>query len=418
MEKKFGKNVLRSASEIKAENMVRVSTGSIGLDIDINGGYPIGRFIQISGAFSSTKSTTTYHGIRNFQKYFEANKLDLVVVLLQAENGSWTDEYGRSIGIDTDKLLINECASMEEALEVARQVQERGIAGLIVFDSFEALEPMKEMGTSMEESVQMGLKPKMFGEYFRKFQAINNRLSREGKHVCTVIGINQLREKIGAYGDPEYEGGGRAIGFASSLTIRLRRGDWITIGKGENKAIIGQQVKYKINKSKVSVPQRAGMWETYLDEGGTVPQGHIDNFKEVVLLSIMYGITEKSGGWFKFGDMKENGGKPIQGADTFVEYIRDNPGEYESIKEQTMELALSQADDQLLKFKASLSEEELSNYEEYGTIDKKEIERILNGIPLDEEVVPSKTTKKTTSKKPTTKKKPVGKKVGKKASGK
>lgn len=402
MEKQFGNNVLRFASEIKAENMVRVPTGSVGLDIDINGGYPVGRFIQISGAFSSTKSTTTYHGIRNFQKYFESIGSDLLVCLIQAENGSWTDEYGRSIGIDTDKLLMNECASMEEALEIAIQVQKREIAGLVVFDSFEALEPMKEMASTMDDSVQMGLKPKLFGEYFRKFQAINNRLSREGKHQCTVIGINQLREKIGAYGDPEYEGGGRAIGFASSLTIRLRRGDWITTGTGANKAIIGQQVKYKINKSKVSVPQRAGMWEVYLDEGGTVPAGHIDNFKEVVLLAIAYGVIERGGAWFTYEDIK------VQGADNMVDALRENLDLYEEVKTRTMEIALSQADDQLLKFKASLSEEELADYEEFGTIDKDEIARILNGTPLDEEEIPAKKEKT---------KKPAGKKSSKKKKG-
>ena len=201
MEKKFGKNVIRPASDIKAQSLPRISTGSLGLDIAINGGYPIGRFIQISGAFSSTKSTTAYHAIRNFQEYFKSIKSPLRVALLQGENGSWTDEYGKLVGIDTEELLLNECASQEEALEIARQLQEREIAGLIVIDSFEALEPMKEMDSTMEDSVQMGLKPKMYGEYFRKFQAINNKLSREGKQVCTVIGINQLRERIGGYGD-------------------------------------------------------------------------------------------------------------------------------------------------------------------------------------------------------------------------
>lgn len=406
MEKKFGKNVLRFASEVTAENMHRISTGSIGLDIAINGGYPVGRFIQISGAFSSTKSTTTYHGIRNFQKFLKENYPHLRAALIQAENGSWTDEYGRSVGIDTDDLLFNECASQEEALEIARQLQEREIAGLIVFDSFEALEPMKEFDSSMEDSVQMGLKPKMFGEYFRKFQALNNKLSREGKLPCTVIGINQLREKIGGYGDPEFEGGGRAIGFASSLTIRLRRGEWITIGTGANKAIIGQQVKFKINKSKVSVPQKTGEWEVYLDEGGAVPQGHIDNFKEIIIEGIAYGIINKGGAWISYGDMKENGGKPVQGADNFVEYLRDKPELFEEIRAKLMAVALEKVEEELEDFKGSLSKEELDNLELYGTTDPEEIKKLLEEEipdPLSEMVkeAESKKNKKTPAKKTT-----------------
>ena len=331
MEKKFGKNVLRVASEIKAEMSERIPTGSFKLDLEIGGGYPVGRFIQVSGGFSTTKSTTVYHGIAN------AQKMGKKCALILSENGSWTDEYGRQIGIDTDELLINECASMEEALEITRQLQERGLAEFIVWDSVEAFEPMKELDSSMEESVMMGLKPKMFGEFLRKFQAINNKLSREGRPLCTLIGINQLREKIGSYGDPEYETGGRALGFASSLIVRLRRGEWITVGTGANKRIIGQQVKFKISKSKVSVPQRSGDWDIYIDEGGTVPQGHIDNFKSLVIESIVYGVIQRGGAWFSYEDKFK-----LQGADNVVAFLRDNPSIFEEIKEKTLALAIEE----------------------------------------------------------------------------
>lgn len=183
---------------------------------------------------------------------------------------------------------------------------------------------------------------------------------------------------------PEFEGGGRAIGFASSLTIRLRRGDWITVGTGQNKAIIGQQVKFKINKSKVSVPQRTGMWDVYLDDGGTVPKGHIDTFKETVIEAIAYGIIERSGAWYYYEDLKENG------VDNLVKMLRDTPKVYEEIREKTMNLALSASDDTLEKFKASLSEEESALYAEYGTIDREAIAKM--------EEIEEKPVKKTTSK--------------------
>lgn len=376
MEKKFGKNVLRVASEIKEEMMGRTPTGSFKLDLETGGGYPDGRFIQVSGGFSTTKSTTVYHGIANAQK--RGKKCALIL----SENGSWTAEYGEQIGINTSELLINECASMEEALEITRQLQERGIADFIVWDSVEAFEPMKELDSSMEDTVQMGLKPKMFGEFLRKFQALNNRLSREGRPVCTLIGINQLREKIGAYGDPEYETGGRALGFASSLIIRLRRGEWITVGTGANKRIIGQQVKFKISKSKVSIPQRSGDWDVYIDEGGTVPQGHIDNFKSLVIESIVFGVIEKRGGWFKYGEHFN-----IQGADKVVIHLRDNPELYEEIKDKTIALSLDDAQAVL---------EELVESGELDALNEKGEEEIY-----DEEIgveEPKKPTKKPTAK--------------------
>lgn len=185
---------------------------------------------------------------------------------------------------------------------------------------------------------------------------------------------------------PEYTPGGRAKDFTASLDIRLRRGDWITIGSGENKEIIGQQVKFKIHKSKVSTPQRTGMWETYIEEGGPVPKGHIDNFKELVLASISYGVVDKSGAWFKYKD-KFN----VQGADAVVSYFRDNVDIFEEVKAETLKLAFEQVADAHEKFLLSLSEEEKLYYDEHGTLDG-----------FGEEVtIPDKTPKK----KPSTKKK-------------
>ena len=360
LEKKFGANVIRPAKEVVPYTNKRIPTGSIGLDIALNGGYPLGRFIQIRGHFSASKSSFAYHGAREFQKFFADMKQDLYVALIQGENGSFTPEYAEQIGIDTDRLIVNECASMEEALEVAVQLQKEQVAGLVIFDSFASFVPMKEQDSAMEDSVQMGLKPKLFDEYCRKFQAMNNKLVREGQMPCTIIGLNQIREKIGAYGDPEYSPGGRSLDFTSSLNINLRRGEWITVGTGANKQIIGQQVKFKISKSKVSVPYLTGDWDFYIDEGGVVPQGHIDNFKEVVLESVAYGIVERGGAWFSYKDLK------VQGADNLVAELRNNLELYEEIKEATLKVALEKADDDFNNFK-----EENSDKEETGVEPKK-----------------------------------------------
>lgn len=366
LEKKFGVNVIRPASDLNEEASKRVSTGSIALDVATQGGYPVGKFIHIAGAFSSSKSSLSYHGIREFQKFFEKQYEETGVmqyaVLIQGESGSFTSEYAEGIGIDVDKLIVNETSSMEEALEIAVRLQESGVAGVIVHDSFASYIPMKEREKEMEDSVQMGLKPKMFDEYFRKYQAINNRLSREGKPLCTVIGLNQIREKIGVmYGSPEYSPGGRSIGHTSSLTIKLRRGESI---QNKKKQMIGHEVKFKIEKSKVSIPFIDGSWDFYTDEGGPVPKGHIDNFKALVIEAMLLGIVERGGAWFNYKDLK------VQGADNFVNELRNDLELYAEIESDVRRASERQSVEDLVE-EGKLTEEEKEKIEEEEKDEKK-----------------------------------------------
>ena len=203
LEKKYGKNVLRLGKDIEHKEIHRLPTGIVALDMAIGGGIPLGRFIQISGAFSSTKSTTTYHILKAAQKFKNPynKKQKLVPALISVEQGAYTDAYAELIGLDTGHLIVNEAAGMEEALEVAIQLQKNELAHIIAIDSIAALVPVKDLDSEMDETVQMGIRAKLLDEFFRKFQAHNNRLSREGKLPCTLIGINQLREKIGSHGD-------------------------------------------------------------------------------------------------------------------------------------------------------------------------------------------------------------------------
>lgn len=363
MEKKFGANVLRPASIIQTYTKEKISTGSISLDIALNGGYPLGKFIQIRGHYSASKSTMAYHAIREFQNYFKKHKIECYVALIQGESGSYTEDYGELIGIDNDNLIINECASLEEGLEVARQLQEQEVAKLIVFDSFASFVPMKEQDSSMDDSVQMGLKPKMFDEYCRKYLAINNKITREGKTPCTVIGLNQLREKIGSYGNPEYSPGGRALDFTASLNINIRRGDWITEGTGENKEIIGQVVKFKIDKSKVCVPYKTGEFDLYLQDNSITKQGNIDNFKELIIEAIAFGVIVRGGAWYSYKDDFK-----VQGADKVIELLRENLELFERIKIET--LAISK-DDSFVEEDESVEEISVIGFEEEKEKPKK-----------------------------------------------
>lgn len=332
MEKKYGANVLRKASDLKESALQRVSTGNFALDVALGGGYPLGRFIMLSGEFSTSKSTLLYHAIREFQNTIDQNTgLPMGVLLLQGENGSFTDEYARLIGIDTNGLIINESASMEESQDLAISLMRQGLIQLVGIDSVAVLQPMKEYDKDMNDSMQMGIAPKLWGEFTRKFQASNNLLSRQGKTPCTIIAINQLREKIGSMSrDPSYEPGGKALGFTSSLTIRLRKGDWIKDGTGKDADIIGHATKFKINKSKVSQPFLTGEWDFYTEDGAHVEKGHFDNFKSLILEAVTFGVVDKSGAWLSYGELK------VQGANALVEALRDNPELYAEIAEKTL----------------------------------------------------------------------------------
>lgn len=332
--KKFGENSAIVASKMKGFNergIERIPTGSVELDVKLGGGIPIGRITHISGAFSSTKTTQSIHIIRN------AQKMGILCALMDFENTS-TPDYLEALGIDIDNLIYVNPESLEECTDIMIELQQNGV-GLIVWDSVAVSEAVKVLNSKMDESVQMGTKQKLIGEYLGKFQSLNNGLSRRGERPCTLIMINQLREKIGTYGDPEYEPGGRAIGFYTSVHIRIRRGDWITEGKGDNKRVVGQEVKFKVLKNKTYKRMQSGDFDFYQedDNSANVPMYFNDNFKSTVLLALEYDLIFQSGAWFTINADTENEVK-FQGIDKVILYLRDNPEIVEDFKEKMLEL--------------------------------------------------------------------------------
>ena len=197
LNKKFGANAvtLGVPKTVQGEEAFRrISTGSISLDIALGGGLPLGRFIEISGAYSSTKTTLSLHIVRSAQSE------GLVCGVIDVE-GTIDDKFLKALGVNTETLFYSRPDSMEEACQLVLDLQRSGEVQLVVLDSIAAMSPNKEQDTMMDETMRMGIPQTLLGEFFRKYQANNNRLSREGKETFTLTGINQLREKIGAYGD-------------------------------------------------------------------------------------------------------------------------------------------------------------------------------------------------------------------------
>lgn len=327
LNKKFGENTIRVGVAEDKKIIKRIPTGSLTLDIALGGGIPEGRFIEISGNESSSKTTQTCHIIR------EAQKLGYVVAFFDVE-GTSDMEYFESLGVDTDCLIYSRPDSMEEATEAMLQLQRSGEVTMGVIDSIASMTPNKEAESRMDETVRMGIPQQLLAEFFRKWQSNNNRLDREGKTPFTLIGINQLREKIGAYGDPEYTPGGNAKKFFSSVNLRLRRGDWITEGKGDNKEVVGQVVKFKIEKNKTYKRMQTGEFDFYFAENNAgVPVLHNDNFKEIVMLAVEWGVVDRRGAWFYYNESK------YQGLDALIADLKDSPDKVDEIKKQVLDLA-------------------------------------------------------------------------------
>lgn len=340
LNKKFGKNAVRVGTP-KDENeepkvTLRIPTSNVSLDIDLGGGIPVGRFTQISGAYSSTKTTQTMHIVKN------ALDMGMNVCFMDAEGTSSTEDgepdldYFEMFGITPDlfeegRILFIRPSSLEECTEMLLQVQKSGVVQVGIIDSIAMLEPNKVLDKSMEDTVQMGLKQKLLGEYFSKYQLSNNGLVREEKQPFTLIAINQLREKIGSYGDPEYTPGGRALGYTLSVDIRLRQGDLIL---DSNKEVVGQVVKYKIAKNKTYMRMKSGEFDIYLDHNdeGIAPF-HTDNVKSIIIEGVQRGFIERGGAWY-FLD-KDNGLK-FQGLDKLITYIKENPEWIATIKDKVM----------------------------------------------------------------------------------
>lgn len=193
LNKKFGVNAITIGVPNEEGYVVeRVPTGSLALDVALGGGLPLGRYTQIAGAFSSTKTTQTALIIAN------AQKMGLVCAFFDVE-GTSDEQYFRKCGVDYDNLIYSRPDGSEEAFEMMLQLQKSGKVNFGVIDSLAALSPNKEQDTAMDETMRMGITQQLLGEFFRKYQANNNRLSREGNKPFTIVCINQLREKIGCF---------------------------------------------------------------------------------------------------------------------------------------------------------------------------------------------------------------------------
>jgi recombination protein RecA len=306
IERQFGKG-----SVMKLEGMNRgpidgIPTGALSLDIALGGyGIPRGRILEVFGPESSGKTTLNLHIVANVQK------MGGVAAFIDAEH-ALDPSWARKIGVKLDELLVSQPDTGEQALEICEMLVRSNAVDVIVVDSVAALIPKAEIEGEMGDS-HVGLQARLMSQALRKLTGAINRSK------CTVIFINQLREKIGVmFGNPETTTGGKALKFYASVRLDIRR-----IGPvKEKEEVVGSHVRVKVVKNKVAPPFKQAEFDIMYAEG-------ISHTSLLVDIGAEANIIEKSGAWYSY-----NGQKIGQGRENAKMYLKDNPAMMAEIEEK------------------------------------------------------------------------------------
>lgn len=306
VEKEFGKGSVVRLGDHPNVDCDSISSGSILLDNCLGvGGYPKGRIIEIYGPESSGKTTLALTAVA------EVQAKGGYAAYIDAEN-SIDPDYAKVLGVDIDNLILSQPDTGEEALEIVERLAKSGVFSLIVVDSVAALVPQAELEGQMTDS-SVGLQARMMSKAMRKITGVLN------KNGCTVIFINQLREKVGViYGNNETTTGGRALKFYSSVRIDIRRSEAIKDGIN----IIGNVVTIKVVKNKVSPPFKSCKVDIIYGKG-------ISKEGELLDLAIEKGIVKKSGSWYEV-----YGQRMGQGRETAKQFLRENSDIFKQLKDE------------------------------------------------------------------------------------
>lgn len=310
IEKQFGKGAVMKLGDSSAHmNVETIPTGSLSLDIALGlGGIPKGRIVEIYGPESSGKTTVTLHMIA------EVQKRGGIAGFIDAEH-ALDPVYARNIGVDVDNLYISQPDNGEQALEITETMVRSGAIDIVVVDSVAALVPKAEIDGDMGDS-HVGLQARLMSQALRKLTAVIS------KSNCTVIFINQLREKVGVmFGSPETTTGGRALKFYSSVRLDVRRIEALK-QSGET---IGNRTRVKVVKNKIAPPFKEAEFDIIFGEGISVAGDVLD-------LAAGASIVNKSGAWYAYA-----GNKIGQGRENAKQYLKDNPQIFEEISVKVRE---------------------------------------------------------------------------------
>ena len=309
IEKAYGKGSVMKLGDNMHLNVETVPSGSLGLDLALGvGGVPKGRVVEVYGPESGGKTTVALHMVA------EVQKRGGIAGFIDAEH-ALDPVYAKKIGVDIDNLYISQPDTGEQALEITETMVRSGAVDIVIVDSVAALVPKAEIEGEMGDS-HVGLQARLMSQALRKLTAII------GKTNCTVIFINQLREKVGVmFGNPETTTGGRALKYYSSIRLEVRRGEQI---KKDGEAI-GNRTKIKVVKNKVAPPFRTAEVDIIYGEG-------MSREGDILDLAVAENIVNKSGAWYAY-----NGDKIGQGRENAKLFLKEHPDLMEEVEQKVRE---------------------------------------------------------------------------------
>jgi recombination protein RecA len=308
IEKEFGTGSIMPLGSDAQAPIEGISSGSLSVDLALGGkGFPRGRIIEVFGPESSGKTTLALHAVAAAQR---AGGIAAFIDAEHALDPSWA----KKLGISLESLLVSQPTSGEEAMQIAELLIKSNAVDIIVVDSVAALVPQKELDGEIGDSF-VGLQARLMSQAMRKLTGAI------AKSKTTVIFINQIREKIGVmFGSPETTPGGRALKFYSSCRIDVRRIGQLKDGED----VVGQRVKVKVVKNKVAPPFRVAEFDMMHADGISVEGDILD-------LSILAKLVDKTGTWLRYGDVHLG-----QGREKARLFLKENPKVAQELREKVL----------------------------------------------------------------------------------
>jgi recombination protein RecA len=338
IDRTFGKGTIMRLGDASRMKVETISSGAITLDLALGGGLPKGRVIEIYGPESSGKTTLALHAVA------EVQKAGGIAAFVDAEH-ALDPAYSAALGVDIQNLLISQPDTGEQGLEIVDQLVRSNAIDIVVVDSVAALVPRAEIEGEMGD-VHVGLQARLMSQALRK---ITGNIGRTG---CSVIFLNQLRQKIGvSYGNPETTTGGNALKFYASVRLDIRRIQ--TLKKGTDE--YGIRAKVKVAKNKIAPPFRIAEFDIIFGKG-------ISTLGCLVDLAEETNVIVRKGAWYSY-----NGDNISQGRDNAIKYLEDKPEfatEVEKLVRQKLEMGALVSANSIAAISESDEEDEVEEYAE------------------------------------------------------
>lgn len=308
----------------------RIPTGSLALDLDLGGGWPVNQWHGIVGEWSSGKTSLLLKTIAANQAINE----EFYVAWLAAEN--FDRGFAEMCGVDLDRVLVLNINTMEAAYQAILDAQTSHAVDMVVLDSYPALVAAAEDTKDMDEFT-MGVGAKLTNQFMRKQGSAGKRsMVDSSERPCTCFFVNQWREKIGVtHGDPRTTSGGKGKDYTFYTSVDVRRDEFITVGRGISLQRIGQTIKVRIIKNKSAPAQRVATYDFYFADTEGHQAGSIDTFKEIAELGVVCGVIEQRGSWYHFEGMK------ALGIDNLIDAISEAPEIAELLSKKVLNTGLA-----------------------------------------------------------------------------